>query len=123
MAPTTATALVTRGGKLSKETIPVPTPGEHQVLVKISHVAQNPTDGKSCFQAPFHRPTIPWSFKLRLFLVQSLDSDAFGDDAVLGCDFVGTVERTGHKVSRIKTGNVIAGLIWGGQSSPWIISF
>lgn len=46
MPPTTATALITRGGKLSKETIPVPTPGEHQVLVKISHVAQNPTDSE-----------------------------------------------------------------------------
>lgn len=52
MAPTTATALVTKGGKLSKETIPMPTPGEHQVLVKISHVAQNPTDGNLCFQSP-----------------------------------------------------------------------
>jgi NADPH:quinone reductase-like Zn-dependent oxidoreductase len=48
MTPITATALVTKGGKLSKEAIPVPTPGEHQVLVKVSHVAQNPTDGKSC---------------------------------------------------------------------------
>ncbi|CAI7579209.1 unnamed protein product [Penicillium viridicatum] len=91
MAPTTATALVTKGGKLSKETIPVPTPGEHEVLVKVSHVAQNPTD------------------------VQSLDANAFGDDAVLGCDFVGTVEKTGDKVSRIETGTVIAGLIWGGE--------
>lgn len=52
MAPTTATALVTKGGKLSKETIPVPTPGEHEVLVKVSHVAQNPTDGKLCFHPP-----------------------------------------------------------------------
>lgn len=51
MVPTTATALVTKGGKLSKETIAVPTPTEDQVLVKISHVAQNPTDGKYCFQA------------------------------------------------------------------------
>ncbi|GLA03756.1 hypothetical protein AnigIFM60653_003763 [Aspergillus niger] len=91
MAPPTATALVTRAGKLSRETIPVPTPGEHQVLVKISYVAQNPTD------------------------IQSLDANAFGDDAVLGCDFVGTVERTGDKVSRVKAGTVIAGLIWGGE--------
>ncbi|KAJ5632835.1 hypothetical protein N7490_009174 [Penicillium lividum] len=91
MAPTTATALVTKSGKLSKVTISVPTPGEHQVLVKISHVAQNPTD------------------------VQSLDANAFGDDAVLGCDFVGIVEKTGAKVNRIKTGTVIAGLIWGGE--------
>ncbi|GMG47926.1 unnamed protein product [Aspergillus oryzae var. brunneus] len=70
MAPTTATALVTKGGKLSKETIPVPTPGEHQVLVKISYVAQNPTD-----------------------------------------------------VSRIKTGTVIVGLIWGGWLPSRISSF
>ncbi|RAH63518.1 GroES-like protein [Aspergillus piperis CBS 112811] len=91
MVPTTATALVTKGGKLSKETIAAPTPTEDQVLVKISHVAQNPTD------------------------VQSLDTNAFGDDAVLGCDFVGTVEKTGDKVSRLKTGTVIAGLIWGGE--------
>lgn len=93
----------------------MPTPGEHQVLVKVSHVAQNPTDGKPCFRAPFHGPSILWSLKLRLFLVQSLDSDAFGDHAVLGCDFVGTVESTGDKASRVKTGDVIAGLIWGGQ--------
>ena len=51
MAPTTATALVTRAGKLRKENVPVPIPDEHQVLVKVSHVAQNPTDGKSCSQA------------------------------------------------------------------------
>ncbi|KAF3002345.1 hypothetical protein E8E14_007109 [Neopestalotiopsis sp. 37M] len=91
MAPKFATALVTKDGKLSKETIPVPTPVEHQVLVKISHVAQNPTD------------------------VQSLDGNAFGDDAVLGCDFVGTVEMTGDDVKKIKTGSTIAGLIWGGE--------
>jgi NADPH:quinone reductase-like Zn-dependent oxidoreductase len=52
MPPTTATALVTKAGKLSKETIPLPTPGEHQVLVKVSHVAQNPTDGKQCSLLP-----------------------------------------------------------------------
>lgn len=72
---------------------------------------------------PFRGLNILRSLKLRLFLVQSLDSDAFGDDAVFGCDFVGTVERTGDKVSRIKAGDVIAGLIWGGQSLRWIISF
>ncbi|KAL4907845.1 hypothetical protein BDW74DRAFT_189254 [Aspergillus multicolor] len=91
MPPATAKALVTKDGKLSKETILVPTPGDHQVLVKISHVAQNPTD------------------------VQSLDANAFGDDAVLGCDFVGVVEEVGAHVSRVKPGTVIAGLIWGGE--------
>ena len=33
--------------RLSKEEIDIPTPADNQVLVKISHVAQNPTDGKS----------------------------------------------------------------------------
>lgn len=31
---------------LFKECIPAPTPGPNQVLVKVSHVAQNPTDGR-----------------------------------------------------------------------------
>lgn len=54
-------------------------------------------------------------YRLSLHIVQSLDANAFGDDAVLGCDFVGTVETTGNKVTRVKVGTVIAGLIWGGQ--------
>lgn len=32
--------------KLSKEEIPRPSPASNQVLVKLSHAAQNPTDGK-----------------------------------------------------------------------------
>lgn len=31
---------------LVKESVPVPKPDKHQLLVKVSHVAQNPTDGK-----------------------------------------------------------------------------
>jgi hypothetical protein len=47
---TTNTALVVRvsdgqSPRLSKESIPRPRPAANQVLVKISHVAQNPTDG------------------------------------------------------------------------------
>lgn len=61
--------------------------------------------------------------KLSLLIVQSLDANAFGDDAVLGCDFVGTVEMTGDKVSRVKAGTVIAGLIWGGQLPSWTFLF
>lgn len=30
---------------LVKESLPMPKPGDHQLLVKVSHVAQNPTDG------------------------------------------------------------------------------
>ncbi|KAH7129754.1 putative alcohol dehydrogenase [Dactylonectria estremocensis] len=96
MLPSTAEALVVRvdGDKLPtlvKELVPVPTPGEHQVLVKVSHVAQNPTD------------------------IQSFERNAFGDGAILGCDFVGTVEQTGPNVSRISETMTIAGLVWGGE--------
>ncbi|OHE98291.1 hypothetical protein CORC01_06488 [Colletotrichum orchidophilum] len=74
-----------------KKSIPVPEPAPHQALVKVSHIAQNPTD------------------------VQSLDSSAFGDGAVLGCDFVGTVEAVGDKCSKLSKGDLVAGLIWGGE--------
>ncbi|KAH7203021.1 chaperonin 10-like protein [Fusarium oxysporum] len=95
--PTSAQALVVRVDsnntpKLVKEPITVPKPGKHQLLVKVSHVAQNPTD------------------------VQSFDGNAFGDGAVLGCDFVGVVEATGSDVTRITKGTTIAGLIWGGET-------
>lgn len=46
MTSTTITALVQKGGKLHKDDVPIPRPDENQVLVKVSHVAQNPTDGK-----------------------------------------------------------------------------
>lgn len=50
-AATKMMALVVRGSdessaRLSNEEIPIPSPAEHQTLVKISHVAQNPTDGE-----------------------------------------------------------------------------
>ncbi|ODM14869.1 hypothetical protein SI65_09621 [Aspergillus cristatus] len=75
--------------KLSKENIQIPSPESNQVLVKISHVAQNPTD------------------------FQAFDSNAFGDGAVLGCDFVGEVVELGSGVTRYAKGDVIAGLVWG----------
>ncbi|KAM0417227.1 hypothetical protein ACHAPT_012738 [Fusarium lateritium] len=77
---------------LVRESIPTPKPEDGQLLIKVCHVAQNPTD------------------------VQSLDSNAFGDGAVLGCDFVGVVEEIGANVIRITKGTVIAGLIWGGET-------
>lgn len=92
--PSKAHAQVQRGGDKPKfvlEEIDVPQPGEHEVLVKNQAVAQNPTD------------------------VQSLDNNAFGDGTVLGCDFVGTVEEVGKKVSRVKKGDTVSALIWGGE--------
>ncbi|KAK6837501.1 hypothetical protein RU639_000987 [Aspergillus parasiticus] len=78
--------------KLVKESIPVPAPGPGQVLVKVSHVAQNPTD------------------------VQSFDSNAFGDGTVLGCDFVGEVVQIGVGVTRLTKGDIVGALIWGGET-------
>lgn len=56
-------------------------------------------------------------FSPDLKIVQSFDSNAFGDGAVLGCDFVGTVEASGNNVSRARLGDTVAGLIWGGKNS------
>ncbi|KAB8218496.1 chaperonin 10-like protein [Aspergillus novoparasiticus] len=78
--------------KLVKESIPVASPGPGQVLVKVSHVAQNPTD------------------------VQSFDSNAFGDGTVLGCDFVGEVAQIGVGVTRLTKGDIVGALIWGGET-------
>ncbi|PYI24789.1 GroES-like protein [Aspergillus violaceofuscus CBS 115571] len=69
--------------RLSKERIPIPQPDKTQVLVKISHAAQNPTD------------------------VQSLDNHACGEGAVLGCDFVGEIVEVGSSVRRYAKGNII----------------
>ncbi|RAL17652.1 zinc-binding alcohol dehydrogenase family protein [Aspergillus homomorphus CBS 101889] len=80
-----------QGLHLSKEPIQISHPSEGQVLVKITHAAQNPTD------------------------VQSLDNKAFGEGAVLGCDFVGEVTEVGRFVQRYNKGDIIAGLIWGGE--------
>ncbi|KAH0440699.1 hypothetical protein CcaCcLH18_02369 [Colletotrichum camelliae] len=74
-----------------KKAIPVPQPASNQALVKVSYVAQNPTD------------------------VQALDRNAFGEGAVLGCDFVGTVEETGDQARKLNKGDLVAGFIWGGE--------
>ncbi|KAK9779299.1 hypothetical protein SCAR479_03781 [Seiridium cardinale] len=91
-----ATALVVRGGDghhtLTKDTIDVPSPAPNQALVKVLYAAQNPTD------------------------VQSFDTGVASDGAVLGCDFTGTVEAIGSNVTKLKKGDTVAGLVWGGES-------
>jgi len=95
MVSSTSKALVTRigGGKSTMDLVDVPIPKlePHQLLVRVGSVAQNPTD------------------------VQSLDGNAFGNGAVLGCDFTGTVEKLGEKVTSVKVGDRVAGLVWGGE--------
>ncbi|KAL4944148.1 hypothetical protein BDV06DRAFT_188195 [Aspergillus oleicola] len=96
MSTGTNTALVVRvaegqSPRLSEEAIAIPRPAANQALVKLSHVAQNPTD------------------------VQSFDRNAFGDGTVLGCDFVGEVVELGSSVTRLAKGDIVSGLIWGGE--------
>ncbi|CZS97564.1 hypothetical protein WAI453_008696 [Rhynchosporium graminicola] len=84
-------AIVQRSNALAAEDLPLPELTKSQVLVKIANSSLNPTD------------------------VQSFDGDAFGDGAVLGCDFAGVVEKVGSEVTRYKVGDKIAALIWGGE--------
>lgn len=77
--------------KLVKESLAIPAPKEKELIVKVQYAAQNPTD------------------------VQSFDSNAFGDGAVLGCDFVGVVEASGRGAGRDIVSKTVAGLIWGGE--------
>ena len=76
--------------RFSLESVYLPPLLPHQILVRNLAVAQNPTD------------------------VASFDNNAYGDGAVLGCDFCGTVEKLGVDVRRVKVGDRIAGFIWGG---------
>jgi NADPH:quinone reductase-like Zn-dependent oxidoreductase len=46
----------------------------------------------------------------------ALDVNAFGDDAVLGCDFAGKVVDVHSTVTKLKPGDKIAGFVWGGMS-------
>ncbi|CAG8301831.1 unnamed protein product [Penicillium salamii] len=47
----------------------------------------------------------------------AFDLHAFGDDAVLGCEFVGTIVQVHPSVSKLAVGDRIAALIWG--EAPW----
>lgn len=96
--------------RLALDQVAVPEVGPGNVLVHVDHVAQNPTDGKSMSCAH-----LLWAPMTHLSVVQSFDSNAFGDGTVLGCDFTGVVRKVGDGVTRLKEGDNIAGLIWGGK--------
>ncbi|KAL6407267.1 Zinc-type alcohol dehydrogenase-like protein C2E1P3,01 [Ilyonectria robusta] len=95
MSPRTCKALVIREkyGKptLVEEQVAIPRPASNQALIKVAFAAQNPTD------------------------VLCFDNKIFGDGRVLGCDFAGRVDAVGSNVSRLKKGDKVAGLIWGGE--------
>jgi NADPH:quinone reductase-like Zn-dependent oxidoreductase len=112
MSTTTAWAQHERDGKqvLIQEQVHLPSREAHQSLVSVEYVAQNPTDGKSL------HPTFQFAYITNsTSTVQTLDSNAFGTGTVLGCDFVGTVTEAGKDAKNLKKGDVIAGLIWGGE--------
>ncbi|KAJ1569764.1 hypothetical protein HK405_004493 [Cladochytrium tenue] len=94
-----ALVVLTGSATLVRRSIAIPSElRPREVLVAVSHAAQNPTD------------------------VQSLDSRAFdhaagpcGGDTVYGCDFAGIVVGAGSEVSQVRVGDRVAALIWGGE--------
>ncbi|KAF0325747.1 zinc-binding oxidoreductase [Colletotrichum asianum] len=86
-----ANAIVQEGKSFAAKEVDLPLLQEHQLYVRVSHAAFNPTD--------------------RL----ALDVNAFGDGAVLGCDFAGEVVEAHPSVTKFANGSEIAGFIWGGE--------
>ncbi|KAH7144547.1 chaperonin 10-like protein [Dactylonectria estremocensis] len=91
MSSESPTGIVQRGSELLVEEIQLPALKEHQVCVEVESAAFNPTD--------------------RL----AFDLNAFGDGAVLGCDFTGIVTRTHPSVTKLVPGDRVAALVWGGE--------
>ncbi|KAK1479573.1 zinc-binding dehydrogenase [Colletotrichum cuscutae] len=87
----TIRALVSQGDKTAKvQEVPKPQPGPGEILVKISAVAQNPTDWKATAGAPAGR--------------------------TVGCDFAGTVADPNG--SSLKEGQRVAGFVMGTSDEP-----
>ncbi|KAK6846352.1 hypothetical protein PG987_001540 [Apiospora arundinis] len=84
-------ALVTvEDGKVAVQEIPVPTPGEGEILIKVHYAAQNPTDWKSAGAAKPGR--------------------------IVGCDFAGTVAASNG--SSWREGQRVAGWVHGCSVNP-----
>lgn len=84
-------ALVTTDPKtVSVQDVPIPTPEQGEILVKVTYAAQNPTDWKSAAAAKPGR--------------------------ICGCDFAGTVEDANG--SRWEKGQRVAGWVHGGGTDP-----
>jgi NADPH:quinone reductase-like Zn-dependent oxidoreductase len=106
--PATMTAVVARqyGGSevLKLENMPVPEPGEHEVLVRVVASGVNPADplilsGKYAKEFGTHLPL------------------------VLGYDMAGVVVKTGTGVTRLRVGDAVyAYLLWGGGWAQYCLT-
>lgn len=89
---------------LKLEDVPVPTPKENEVLVRVVASGVNPADpliigGKYAREFGTHLPLIP------------------------GYDMAGIVERAGEKVTRLKRGDAVyAYLLWGGGWAEYCLT-
>ncbi|KAG9096729.1 hypothetical protein FS749_007852 [Ceratobasidium sp. UAMH 11750] len=90
--PRSMKAFVAQEGKTSGvREVPVPTPDENEVLIKVHSIAQNPTDWKH---------------------VDNISTP--GD--IIGCDFAGIVVKLGSDaITRVKVGDTVAGFVHGGM--------
>ncbi|KAM0449435.1 hypothetical protein ACHAO4_007453 [Trichoderma viride] len=84
--------IATAVGTVSVQSVPVPTPGPKELIVRTIAVGLNPTDWKSLDRIP-----------------------AVG--AIIGVDFSGIVEIVGKEVNRFKPGDHVAGFVHGSVSS------
>ena len=105
--PTIATAVVQQQSDLVSTDVELPQLQAHQVYVKVEYAAFNPTDRTSHAHA---NEVIAYRNTGLAF-----DLHAFGDGAVLGCDFVGTVTRIHPGVTKLEVGDRLAALVWGGK--------
>lgn len=84
-------ALIVKENKtLAVEQIELPKYGPQDVLIKVSHVAQNPTDWKHV-EFGFSKP-----------------------GSIVGCDFAGEVVEVGSEVTSLSKNDLVAGCVHGG---------
>ena len=88
--PASMTAVIAADGKLSLQSVPMPTPGSGQVRVKVRAASVNPVDWKLTGRA------------------------AAGAKSIPGRDFAGVIDAVGPDVSDWKAGDAVIGLAAGG---------
>lgn len=85
--------VIQEDGEAGISHIPIPTPGDDWILVKVRAVALNPTDWKH------------------------VDYALAGPGSRVGCDYAGVIEQVGKNVTKFKKGDRVAGFVHG-----WFVS-